>query len=115
MTPNQRAEFERRIIRHAFEAGIEGCGLDAALCDIVDSMKLDNSHEWYLANVEPILSELSKPGGPLRSMKDADWLALSAEEWARRIALLSTRPHTPHERAKFADKIAKMLRGKVAT
>lgn len=115
MTPDQRAEFERRIIQRAFEAGIQGCDLDTALGDIVYAMGLDVSDDANARAVSAALDTMSKPGGPLRSMNDADWLALSCEEWGRRIALLSTRPHTPHKRAKSADKIAKTLRGKAAT
>ena len=111
MNSDQRAEFERRIIQRAFEAGIEGCGLDAALCDILEAMGLDSDPRYLSANIDPVCDELSKPGGPLRSMKDADWLALSAEEWGRRIVLdLYGAPSQPNEL-----RIAAMLRGKGTT
>ena len=120
MNLEQRAEFERRIIQRAFEAGIEGCDLDTALYDIVAGMRLDDSYEWHLANIEPILAERGKPGGPLRSMKDADWLALSAEEWgvrlqARAIELLRIALSGGTEDLPLAAEFASMLRGKVAT
>lgn len=108
MTPDQLADFERRLIRKAFEAGILGCDLDHALNDIGDAMGHDVSYSEYESDLAPLLARLSAPDGPLRSMDENDWLALSIEEWGKRIALAILGDVAPTQERAIAD----LLRGK---
>lgn len=114
MTPEQRSDFEHRIIRRAFEAGVCGCAADPVVCAVADEIGLGESleyEEWQALFKSLVERGILRKEGAI----PADYLALSYEEWGRRIALLSTRPYTTHERTLFAKKIAKALRGKAIT
>lgn len=119
MTPKQRAEFERRIIQRAFEAGVVGCDVDAVLCNIAEEMKLGDALDY--SAWEPVFWSLVER----RILREegvipADFLALSYEEWgvrlqARAIELLRIALSGGTEDLPLAAEFATMLRGKVAT
>lgn len=112
MTPTQRAELERRIIQRAFEAGVCGCDADPVVCDVADAVGLGESVE-YDEWVDIFRSLVAR--GILREegVIPADFLALSYEEWGRRLA---TEPGIRDCGSSIQGAVfATMLRGKVIT
>ena len=107
MTPDQRAEFERRIIQRAFEAGVCGCDADPVLCAIDEEMGLGESveyEEWVDIFRSLVARGILREEGAI----PADFLALTYEEWGTRIASSIGFPGYVN----IAEMIAKMLRGK---
>lgn len=107
MTPDQRVEFERRLIEKAFEAGI--MGMDGLTIEplSVGAPGEEPSYEDFESARDSLIdrgifrTESTMPG---------DWIALSFDEWGRRIAAKIGPSNV--ERSWASSDIASMLRGK---
>ena len=110
MTSEQRSEFERRIVQRAFDAGVCGCLADPVLCEVAADMGVDaefSYSEWLAMFGSLVERGILRAEGVIPS----DHLALSFEEWGKRIANSADAPFAPGMRDGYATWIATVLRG----